>query len=149
MQHAKLDDIRIQCFIIVINVYNHVIRLLFGRMWAIEHGSKIAIVAVCYLATVTQAIPKYSRIPPGPYCESRFPQGKCCSGRQDECSAPILLTTCYCDDFCNLNRRDDCCPDYWSYCRDPHEIKRNSFIYKNVKCKKQGYPNIEIQISYE
>ncbi|KAJ8925455.1 hypothetical protein NQ315_009289 [Exocentrus adspersus] len=50
----------------------------------------------------------------GPYCENR---GRCCNGRQDTCAIPILGTLCYCDDFCNNTRVDDCCPDYWSFCR--------------------------------
>jgi hypothetical protein len=26
-------------------------------------------------------------------------------------------TLCYCDDFCNRTRNEDCCPDFWSHCR--------------------------------
>lgn len=29
----------------------------------------------------------------------------------------FLGTLCYCDEFCNQTRVDDCCPDYWSHCR--------------------------------
>lgn len=49
----------------------------------------------------------------GPFCEYKG----CCDGRKDECSSPILGTLCYCDDFCNQTRVDDCCPDYWTYCK--------------------------------
>lgn len=52
----------------------------------------------------------------GSYCESRT-FNKCCIGRQDDCSVPILGTLCYCDDFCNRTRNDDCCPDYWTICK--------------------------------
>lgn len=69
----------------------------------------------------------------GSYCATR-PRG-CCVGRQDDCSAPILGTLCYCDEFCNHTRSEDCCPDYWSFCRGielpkpaPPEIKRELFF---------------------
>ncbi|KAK9872407.1 hypothetical protein WA026_017866 [Henosepilachna vigintioctopunctata] len=52
-------------------------------------------------------------LPPGPYCAD----AGCCPGRQDQCSAPILGTLCYCDDFCNQTRVEDCCPDFWSHCK--------------------------------
>jgi len=44
----------------------------------------------------------------------------CCTERRDEgCSAPILGTMCYCDDFCYFNRTgsNDCCPDFMSFCK--------------------------------
>lgn len=44
----------------------------------------------------------------------------CCTERRDEsCSAPILGTLCYCDDFCYVNRTgsEDCCPDFMSFCK--------------------------------
>ncbi|XP_011309079.1 tubulointerstitial nephritis antigen-like [Fopius arisanus] len=66
---------------------------------------------------IAHAIPDYSGLPPGPYCAGRFDTGRCCPGRQDDCGAPILSTTCYCDDFCNRTREEDCCPDYWSHCK--------------------------------
>lgn len=50
----------------------------------------------------------------GPYCATR-PSG-CCYARNDQCSVPILGTLCYCDDFCNRTRSEDCCPDFWSFC---------------------------------
>ncbi|XP_056640720.1 tubulointerstitial nephritis antigen-like [Diorhabda sublineata] len=49
----------------------------------------------------------------GPYCENIG----CCSSRRDSCSVPIIGTLCYCDEFCNSTRVNDCCPDYWSHCR--------------------------------
>ncbi|XP_063990009.1 tubulointerstitial nephritis antigen-like isoform X2 [Diachasmimorpha longicaudata] len=67
--------------------------------------------------SIAHAMPDYSGLPPGPYCAGRYATGRCCAGRQDDCSAPILSTTCYCDDFCNRTREEDCCPDYWSHCK--------------------------------
>lgn len=29
----------------------------------------------------------------------------------------FLGTLCYCDDFCNRTRSEDCCPDFWSHCK--------------------------------
>ncbi|XP_074042545.1 secreted Wg-interacting molecule [Leptinotarsa decemlineata] len=49
----------------------------------------------------------------GPYCENIG----CCNDRQDSCSVPILGTLCYCDEFCNHTRVDDCCPDFWYHCK--------------------------------
>ncbi|XP_031845246.1 putative peptidase C1-like protein F26E4.3 [Nomia melanderi] len=59
----------------------------------------------------------FSGLPAGPYCADRYPPHGCCLGRQDECSAPIHTTTCYCDDFCDRHGEEDCCPDYWSHCK--------------------------------
>lgn len=72
-----------------------------------------------FLLTVStvKGMPNFSGLPPGPYCAARYPPGACCSGRQDECSAPILTTVCYCDDFCDRSKEEDCCPDFWSHCR--------------------------------
>lgn len=59
----------------------------------------------------------------GPYCETR--PGRCCPGRDDQCSVPIKGTLCYCDEFCNRTRSDDCCPDFWNFCLNvdpPSEI---------------------------
>ncbi|XP_049763457.1 tubulointerstitial nephritis antigen-like [Schistocerca cancellata] len=53
----------------------------------------------------------------GPYCATRGTRGTCCPNRQDDCSVPILGTLCYCDDFCNRTNSEDCCPDYWSFCK--------------------------------
>lgn len=85
------------------------------------------------LLSVVKGLPDFSGIRPGPYCAERYPRGSCCPGRQDDCSAPILSTLCYCDDFCDRVREEDCCPDYWSHCRGiepnvtiepPTEIRR-------------------------
>ncbi|KAJ1519663.1 hypothetical protein ONE63_004929 [Megalurothrips usitatus] len=54
----------------------------------------------------------------GPYCAS---VNRCCQGRVDECSVPILGTLCYCDTFCNRTQRSDCCPDYFSHCFGDYE----------------------------
>ncbi|XP_054003703.1 tubulointerstitial nephritis antigen-like [Hylaeus anthracinus] len=72
---------------------------------------------------------------PGSYCAAKYPSGRCCPGRQDECNAPIHNTLCYCDDFCNRSSDDDCCPDFWSHCGGvnvtttsaPEEIRRCFF----------------------
>lgn len=56
----------------------------------------------------------------GEYCAIKG----CCTDRQDECSAPILDTLCYCDSFCdNRNKSADCCPDYWSVCKGNDPLK--------------------------
>lgn len=96
---------------------------------------RIIFLAFVLLPSLASGIPDYSGLPPGPYCASRYPVGECCSGRQDDCSAPILTTMCYCDEFCDRAREEDCCPDYWSHCRGIHptttsapaEIKRCYF----------------------
>ena len=53
---------------------------------------------------------------PGDYCRSRYHEQRCCEGRNDPCSVPILGTLCYCDRFCNRTESSDCCPDYFSHC---------------------------------
>lgn len=77
------------------------------------------------LATSSLAQSRHSLTPPwpGPYwdipgafCTDQYPQMKCCPGRQDRCSVPILGTLCYCDTFCNRTTNSDCCPDYFSHC---------------------------------
>ncbi|XP_050420957.1 tubulointerstitial nephritis antigen-like [Adelges cooleyi] len=75
----------------------------------------------------------------GSYCASR-PRG-CCPGRQDECSAPIMGTTCYCDDFCNRTRSEDCCPDFWSFCKGivpPEPPLETKQCYANGQYYKYG-----------
>ncbi|XP_029342962.1 uncharacterized peptidase C1-like protein F26E4.3 isoform X2 [Acyrthosiphon pisum] len=65
----------------------------------------------------------------------------CCGERQDDvCSAPILGTRCYCDDFCYLNRTgsDDCCPDFMSVCKGveslpPEPLKNPKLQYYTEK----------------
>ncbi|KAG7213781.1 hypothetical protein KM043_003002 [Ampulex compressa] len=99
------------------------------------HWRSLAILAFAFLASPAKGIPDYAGLPPGPYCGSRFGESGCCSGRQDDCSAPILATLCYCDDFCDRSREEDCCPDFWSHCRGivpnatsaPQEIRRCFF----------------------
>ncbi|XP_047347690.1 uncharacterized peptidase C1-like protein F26E4.3 isoform X2 [Vespa velutina] len=77
----------------------------------------LAVVALAYFSSLAKAIPNYFGLPPGPYCAGRYPARRCCEGRQDDCSAPILSTTCYCDDFCDRDREEDCCPDYYLHCK--------------------------------
>lgn len=95
----------------------------------------IILLGIFHSITLSEAIPNYSGLPPGPYCAGRFRSGQCCPGRQDDCSAPILTTTCYCDDFCNRTREEDCCPDYWSHCRgislpdEPEALRRNFSLH--------------------
>ncbi|XP_034187639.1 tubulointerstitial nephritis antigen-like [Osmia lignaria lignaria] len=69
------------------------------------------------LLSIVKGVPDFTGLRPGPYCAERFPEGRCCPDRQDECSAPIHTTICYCDDFCDRPREEDCCPDYWSHCK--------------------------------
>lgn len=64
---------------------------------------------------LTHAVSDYSGLPVGPYCAA-LPRG-CCNGREDDCAAPIIGTLCYCDDFCNRTRSEDCCPDFLSFCK--------------------------------
>lgn len=70
-----------------------------------------------------------------PYCETKA-GGSCCPGRDDQCTAPILDSVCYCDMFCNFTA-SDCCPDFWRICQggNPEPITRG--------CKVNG---IEYQV---
>ncbi|KOC68959.1 putative peptidase C1-like protein F26E4.3 [Habropoda laboriosa] len=89
--------------------------------------------------SIVNGTPDFSGLSTNPYCADKYPSRQCCPGRQDECSAPILDTLCYCDDFCDQHREEDCCPDYWSHCKgietnvtlQPQEIRR---------CYHQGKP---------
>ncbi|XP_076239499.1 putative peptidase C1-like protein F26E4.3 isoform X2 [Calliopsis andreniformis] len=114
-------------------------------MYTRAHASKmrsyenVSVMFILLLSTV-QGVPDFSGLPPGPYCEARYRSYECCPGRQDECSAPILNTTCYCDDFCDRHEEGDCCPDYWRHCKGiesdvipepPEEIRRCYFEGKN------------------
>ncbi|KAL0119706.1 hypothetical protein PUN28_007862 [Cardiocondyla obscurior] len=104
-------------------------------MWT-AHCQNLVFIAIVFLPYAVRSIPDYSGLPSGPYCASRYPAGDCCSGRQDECSAPILRTLCYCDDFCNRTSAEDCCPDYWSHCKGitpPQEINRGSCSFQGRK----------------
>lgn len=106
------------------------------KMWT-KHCLAIVLLGFLNIATLTQATPNYAGLPRGPYCAGRYPEGSCCLGRKDDCSAPILTTTCYCDEFCNRTREEDCCPDYWSHCRGiyipapPEEIRLCRFQGKD------------------
>lgn len=86
------------------------------------------------VVTIVNGMPDYTGLPTGPYCARRYPG--CCPDRQDDCNAPILGSVCYCDEFCDRFREEDCCPDYWSHCKGietnvteppPEPIKR-SFV---------------------
>ncbi|XP_045482167.1 tubulointerstitial nephritis antigen-like [Harmonia axyridis] len=66
----------------------------------------------CLVFVVSAQRGRNSDLPPGPYCALTG----CCKGRVDDCSKPILGTLCYCDEFCNQTRVEDCCPDYQSEC---------------------------------
>lgn len=76
-------------------------------------GGLMLLAAVVLMATVASASNDYSGLLGQPYCKQRG----CCDGREDNCAQPILGTLCYCDEFCNRTRSEDCCPDYWSHCR--------------------------------
>lgn len=73
------------------------------------------VVAIVVVALGCAAALEYGPDVAGRYCSTR-PRG-CCKGRQDDCTVPILDTLCYCDDFCNHTRSEDCCPDFWSFCK--------------------------------
>ena len=61
---------------------------------------------------------------PGKFCSDRYESERCCPDRNDDCSAPILDTLCYCDQFCN--RTDsDCCPDFFTHCEGLLDYKPN------------------------
>ena len=60
---------------------------------------------------------------PGDYCRSRYNEQRCCEGRNDPCSVPILGTLCYCDRFCNRTDSSDCCPDYFSHCEGLEDLQ--------------------------
>ncbi|XP_012253666.1 uncharacterized peptidase C1-like protein F26E4.3 [Athalia rosae] len=96
-------------------------------------GMAVGFFVVTFLLTYAHGVSNYYGLPDGPYCRGRYPALRCCDGRQDECSAPILDSVCYCDDFCNRTRSDDCCPDYWSHCKGinidegPGEIRQCHF----------------------
>lgn len=104
-----------------------------GKMRSWENlGCGIFLVVV---GTIVNGMPDYSGLPSGPYCARRYPG--CCPDRQDDCNAPILGSLCYCDEFCDRFREEDCCPDYWSHCKGidtnvteppPEPIKRSYLL---------------------
>ncbi|KAL4121327.1 hypothetical protein QTP88_013862 [Uroleucon formosanum] len=76
----------------------------------------VAMVTLAYALNTVAADEGIADDLAGDYCANVG----CCAERQDDiCSAPILGTRCYCDDFCYLNRTgsDDCCPDFMSVCK--------------------------------
>ena len=77
---------------------------------------------------------------PGDYCRARYPAGRCCTGRDDPCSVPILGTLCYCDTFCNRTRNSDCCPDYFTHCEglDDYEYYATSTMGPPVELTQPG-----------
>lgn len=121
------------------SVYNIICLYLEGRIlfrMRTAHCQNLVFIAFVFLPSIARGIPDYSGLPPGPYCAGRYAERSCCAGRQDDCSAPILTTLCYCDDFCDRARQEDCCPDYWHYCKgivpnvtSPPEEIRSIFLY--------------------
>lgn len=76
----------------------------------------------------------------GLHCATR--RDGCCTGRQDDCTAPIRDTLCYCDEFCAQTPSKDCCPDYQTHCLgvdwpkpppSPPEVKRKCFFFLDSK----------------
>lgn len=92
-------------------------RLIFFFFFFVSQmTTKPAVVAIVVAALGCAAVAvEYGADVAGPYCATR-PTG-CCKGRQDDCSVPILGTLCYCDDFCNHTRSEDCCPDFLPFCK--------------------------------
>lgn len=84
----------------------------------------VVVVFVIITASLIQQVSGYRPYPdPGPdilrwqtFCATRRSGEHCCPNRVDSCTAPILDTLCYCDDFCDRTI-SDCCPDFWSECR--------------------------------
>lgn len=73
-----------------------------------------AVLVVLAIGGLVEA--QFEDIPPGDYCGGTSTV-RCCDGRVDECSVPLLGSLCYCDQFCNrTNSHSDCCPDYFSAC---------------------------------
>ncbi|XP_039763128.1 uncharacterized peptidase C1-like protein F26E4.3 [Pararge aegeria] len=113
------------------------------------------ILYVAILCAGFAAVTAYYRpnLPPGPYCGIG---NRCCTGRQDHCSARILDTVCYCDDFCDRGARDDCCPDYIEVCKRPPKpiiacIEGNKYYQPGQKIKRdchecvcEKYPNMDV-----
>ncbi|XP_076040247.1 putative peptidase C1-like protein F26E4.3 [Oratosquilla oratoria] len=93
------------------------------------------VVLVVILAQETTA--QYHSLFPdlrGDYCRKKSPD-RCCDGRLDDCSVPILGTLCYCDQFCVRDFNSDCCPDYFDVCRGSSPLilpcRHNGNIYHN------------------
>lgn len=98
----------------------YILKLIFRYLIIKNKGSSWTTLLLIFIATLTglsSAKPDYTGLE-GPYCERQFPERRCCPGRQDDCSVPILGTLCYCDDFCsNRTSEADCCPDFYSHCQ--------------------------------
>lgn len=102
------------------------------NVWKMRSWENLACGIFLVVVTIVNGMPDYSGLPTGPYCARRYPG--CCPDRQDDCNAPILGSLCYCDEFCDRFREEDCCPDYWSHCKGidtnvteppPEPIKRS------------------------
>ncbi|KAK5647252.1 hypothetical protein RI129_002144 [Pyrocoelia pectoralis] len=79
------------------------------------------LLALCVYVNIANAVQYADDLPPGPYCGAR--RNGCCAGRVDGCSAPIIGTLCYCDDFCDRVRNEDCCPDFQAVCRGNYTVQ--------------------------
>lgn len=95
-----------------------------------------AVLVVLAIGGLVEA--QFEDIPPGDYCGGTSTV-RCCDGRVDECSVPLLGSLCYCDQFCNrTNSHSDCCPDYFSAClgiTPPDDYNKGSFILNNYQNK--------------
>jgi len=84
----------------------------------------VVVVVVLVVTGASLMVCGYRPYPdPGPdiprwqkFCGTRPPGNQCCPNRVDTCTAPILDTLCYCDDFCDRDI-SDCCPDFWTDCQ--------------------------------
>lgn len=79
-----------------------------------KHGSHIHQPHQHHPGVGSKVNPQSEDIFSRPYCAIRN-GGKCCPGRDDTCTMPILDSYCYCDVFCNRTV-SDCCPDFWNWC---------------------------------
>lgn len=50
-------------------------------------------------------------------CKKYSNDGICCQGQSNNCIIKTPTRNCFCDEFCSLNLRSDCCPDYKKYCQ--------------------------------
>ncbi|KAF5291933.1 hypothetical protein FQA39_LY14165 [Lamprigera yunnana] len=85
------------------------------------HIKLSAFVFMVVTVTIASAQFDISDLPSGPYCGAQVVG--CCHGRLDRCSAPILGTLCYCDDFCDRTVNGDCCPDFWPVCKGNYTVQ--------------------------
>uniref|UniRef100_A0A2H8TQ58 Tubulointerstitial nephritis antigen-like n=1 Tax=Melanaphis sacchari TaxID=742174 RepID=A0A2H8TQ58_9HEMI len=85
----------------------------YNRIFAVASAAVLMFTCTMQIVTAGTDIPDDLA---GEFCA----KVGCCTERRDEgCSAPILGTLCYCDDFCYVNRTgsEDCCPDFMSFCK--------------------------------